>query len=194
MQKFLDKEGRDFATMLAQNNKDISNESTRHTKNSTTKDNIQQSPTSTESTEYLRGSSDSQRRGASQSEALATLGLRTISLSKQGPSQTANSQGRDGEASRDSEAEQRARRLDYINRELQDRNRAIKSETRQLLQLCNVQTKFTSLEKEEFAQNSQNYAKLQDTQKTLQQKTLKAYKEAGAIIYTPDTKKTKYKK
>lgn len=140
MQKFLDKEGRDFATILAQNNiKDMPNESTRHTKNSTTKDNIQQSPTSTESTEYLRGSSDSQRRGVSQSEALATLGFRTISLSKQGLSQTTDSQGRDGEASRDSEAErnvrqgnirdseaeQRARRLDYINQELQDRNRAI---------------------------------------------------------------------
>lgn len=209
MQKFLDKEGRDFATILAQNNnKDISNESTRHTKNSTTKDNIQQSPTSTESTEYLRGSSDSQRGGNGFSQTLATLGFRTISLSKQGPSQIADSQGRDGEASRDSEeernvrqgnirdseAEQRARRLDYINQELQDRNRAIKSETRQLLQLCNVQTKFTSLEKEEFAQNSQNYAKLQDTQKILQQKALKAYKEAGAIIYTPDTKKTKYKR
>lgn len=221
--KFLDKEGRDFATILAQNkiNKDMPNESTRDLKHTPTKDNFQQSPASTESTEYIRGFSDSQRGRVSRSESLVALGLRAISLSKQGSSQTADSQGRDGETRRseereatdrtrdirdskaernirqgnirDSETEQRTRRLDYINRELQDKARTSTTETRQLLQLCDAQNKFTSLEKEEYIQNSQSYHQLQTEKKILQQKALQAYKEAGAIIYDPHNRKPKHR-
>lgn len=207
--KFLDKEGRDFATILAQNkiNKDMPNESTRDLKHTPTKDNFQQSPKDRGLKGTLSGFSDSHRGGNGFSQTLATLGFRAISLSKQGFSQTADSQGRDGETRRseeregkntdgnirDSEAEQRARRLDYINRELQDKARTSTTETRQLLQLCDAQNKFTSLEKEEYIQNSQSYHQLQTEKKILQQKALQAYKEAGAIIYDPHNRKPKHR-
>lgn len=198
---FLDKEGLDFATILAQTyDKDSPNESTRNLKNSTTENNLQQSPKDRGLGGTLSSSSDSHRGGYGESETLAPLGLRAISLSQQGLSQTADSQGRDGEIGRseereirDSEAEQRTRRLDYIDREIQAKGRESKSEISKLLQLCNAQTKFTSLEKEEYIQNSTNYHQLQAEKKILQQRALKAYKEAGAI-YNPSTKKSKHRK
>lgn len=228
--KFLDKEGKDFATILSEtlSQKEVANAHTNTTPNTTTKAAIQQPPQNRGYGGTIPSFSDSHRGGISQSEALVALGFRTISLPTQRFGALENSQGGDGEASRDSErkrnvgkrdtrdserearnserdiktsereardseAEQRARQLEYIDQELQNRNRAIQSETRQFLQLCNVKTKFTQLENEEFLQHSKNYDTLQTKQKILQQKVLKAYKDAGAIIYTPNTKKPKHK-
>lgn len=195
----LSKENKDFATILKEelNKREQVNDTKDNTSN-------QQSLTNGESIQTIQRPTHSNRGGISGSPKMAIRRFGDIGYYGEQSTESANYQRRNAEISRsgtrdirdteragaDTEAEQRARRIDYLNQELQQKGDTIRKRIERFIQIDLHKTELAHNELESFKEQCSKQTELKNDKALIIQKALKTYQECGAFINTPQIQKS----